>query len=130
MASRNGGPKSVPKPYFTDYTMAGGEDGELRGNTLKLAHMAQRKYVEMRRAFRNSATGRMITNNDNEPQARGGMPTKRVIDYSLPSKRGQPKALEQFKIVGKLVSTGILNDVVWVTKIHQLHATRGWKVYA
>lgn len=120
--------KSEPKPYFTDYTVAGTDEGRYNAARLRESNQQAEDYIRTGRSLRRMCRKSMAARN-NQHQARGGFPKDREIDYSLPSKKGQLKALNRFKVVSKLISTGE-ESMVYVTKIFQLHATRGWKLYA
>lgn len=126
MASKNAGPKSTPKPYFTDYTIAGMCE---RSAELRAAYAAERAAIDQRRIVRLCA-GMDNAINSNQAQPRGGFPKRRVQAENHFSERGVPhhKFTDRYKMVDRI--TFELGEFVHKSKIYILHATRGWKLFA
>ena len=105
--------KSVKKPEFASYKLAGTEQGEINALVLRATYERNRSLITLDRHF--SWLSREKTKIE---KVRGGYPTKRVRNEDIPSHRGVAFSnfLNRFKTVGK--------------KIKVLHATRGWKHYA
>lgn len=125
MAHAHNLPKSEQKPEFTDYLSAG---YTVRSLAMRECYDAKQLQIFNDRLLRLDNRFWDTRLKPHPVKIRSGFPTKRDIDYSLPSKKGQPKALNQFKVVNKIVY--VLGEVVHRIKIFQLHATRGWKAYA
>lgn len=124
MASNNAGPKSVAKPYFTDYTIAGMCE---RSAELRAAYDQERRLINLQRSLKVMSTRTIHA----QSLPRGGFPCvadRQVKRLATPSKRKMPHSgfLKRFKSITKLNN---LPPYVRV-KIWVLHATRGWKVYA
>lgn len=125
MAHAHNLPKSEQKPYFTDYTVAGTDQGRIHAAIKRAIYAQGRSYIRTTRSLK-----RMCRHTAIEPRvasqqlSRGGFPIKRERDEDIPSKRGvaHSKFLKQFKLV--------YNRAEDACKIYVLHATRGWKFYA
>lgn len=116
---------SEQKAAFTDYTVAGTDEGRAKAADLRLAYMAQRADIELQRHLRQAS---IMDDPTDCSQVRRGYPKKRQRDEDIPSKRGVPhsKFLNQFKLVEHLLQVPPYH----VVKIFVLHATRGWKAFA
>ncbi len=131
MANRNNGIKSVKKPEFTDYTVAGGEEGWFNAAACRAEYEEERAYIRTGRSLR-----RMCRSTAQEPRnittLRCGYPTKRERDEDIPSHRGVPHSnfLKRFKIVDRIAYSTAAGNLIYSAKVWVLHATRGWKVYA
>lgn len=127
MAHAHNLPKTEQKPEFTDYTVAGTDEGRHSATLLRINYEAQQTYTRTGRSLR-----RMCRKTAADcSQVRRGYPTKREPDPERIRNKGVPhsKFLKRFKIIERLVGTGF-GDFVWVAKVYVLHATRGWKLYA
>lgn len=119
---------SEQKAEFTDYTVAGTDEGRAKAADLRLAYMAQREAIAKRRAERLDNRFWDTRQKPHPIKVRAGYPKKRQRDEDIPSKRGVPhsKFLNQFKLVEHLLQVPPYH----VVKIFVLHATRGWKAFA
>ncbi len=135
MANRNNGIKSVAKPEFTDYTVAGTPQGIVHAAISRAVYQQERDYIgasrSVKRMCRKNAVDCLIRNTA-QSAIRNGFPTKRERDEDIPSHRGVPYSnfLKRFKIVDRIAYSEALGEFVHSAKIWVLHATRGWKIYA
>ncbi len=128
MANRNNGIKSVAKPEFTDYTVAGTDAGRYNAAKLRSAYETRRSLIALGRVMKLTTMNCRTEGDD----VRCGFPTKRERDEDIPSHRGVPHSnfLKRFKLVDRITFSKAAGNIVYSTKIWVLHATRGWKLYA
>lgn len=112
---------------FTNYTVAGTDEGRAKAADLRLAYAAKRADIELQRHLRQVS---IMDDPMDCSQVRRGYPKRRQRNEDIPTHRGVPHSnfLKRFKIVDRI--TYQLGEFHHSAKIYVLHATRGWKHYA
>ena len=123
MASKNSGPKSNPKPYFSTFNIAGTEQGMAEASVSKALYELNRQAIANSRQTRLHTAINDCEHINAQSKPRAGYPTPRTPDSARLRKKGVPFANLLNRYDQEITDTGEI-------KINQLHATRGWRKYA